>query len=214
MKKLLAMLLAAAMLLTLCACGDKAADKDTNPSETAPSTLEAPATADEVATTFLRAYYFRDYITRFSLTFYDARRQWEDNAIQREGSAEAFFALTQQQAAEKGITVEIRSFDDYYKRFHQFSLDDTYNVYGENEVSVTVTESKKMTADELNEFRDKQLGALDEKYVDEDAYYAVTEAYVMTVKIVIDGTKKDYSESYRVYLVNHNGQWLVADHSI
>lgn len=213
MKRLLAVCVIAVMLLSLCACG-KDGGEDTTTTTTPSRPLEAPANVEEVATTFIRAYYLRDYATRFSMMFYDARQQWEDNAIKQEGSEEAFLAIVQQQAESKGIDVDIQSFDDYYAHYHQFSLDDTYNMYGEYEVITTVTESTRMDGEELNQFRDKQLSAIDPKYIDADAFHAVTEAYTVTVHIVINGSKKNYSESYNVYLVLHDGQWLVVAHTI
>ena len=46
-----------------------------------------------------------------------------------------------------------------------------------------------------------------------NALKAITEAYTVAVNIAIDGEKKDYNETYFVYMVNHKGKWLVADHS-
>ena len=93
MKRLLAVCVIAVTLLSLCACGkDGGEDTATTTTTTTPSRpLEAPANVEEVATTFIRAYYLRDYATRFSMMFYDARQQWEDNAIKQEGSEEAFW---------------------------------------------------------------------------------------------------------------------------
>ena len=219
MKRLLAVCVIAVTLLSLCACGKGKDDGKGTTTTTITTTtqsrpMEAPTNVEEVATTFVRAYYLRDYATRFSMMFYDARKQWEDNAIKQEGSEEAFCATVQQQANDKGIDVDIHSFDDYYAHYHQFILNDISNMYGEYQVVTTVSESKRMAGDELNQFRDKQLGALDPKYVDAEAFHAVTEAYTVTVNIVIDGTKKDYNEFYNVYLVLHNGQWLVVEHTI
>ncbi len=213
MKRLFTVLLAAIMLLSLCAC-KKPADNspDTTPTTTGP--MEAPASASDVATTFIRAYYLRDYATRFSLTFYDSRQQWEDNAIKAEGSAENFFDKVQQQADDKGIEATIDSFDSYYYYYHKFILTDVLDMYGKYTLTIQAIESKRMDDEELNTFRDKLLDAIDAKYIDAEAFHAVTEAYELKVNIRIDGEKQTYNENYLVQVVNHNGEWQVASHSI
>lgn len=202
MKKLLAILITAVLLLTLGACDKK---------EEAP-TLD-PSTVTEVAETFWEAYYLRDYATRFSLYCYDARGQWEAQAIEDNGSAEGFFAQAQKQADEKGIDVTVDSFDSYYAAYHQFFLDDVREQYGENTVTVTATDSVKMSEDLLPEFCANIINAVDEQFVDVEAVNAISEAYTVTVHIVIDGEIKDYSEHFLVQVVNYNGQWLVGSHS-
>lgn len=202
MRRLLALLTAVGMLLSLCACSKKAEDHTPDPTE-----------ATKLAETFIKAYYLRDYATRFSLCFYDARGQWEDAAIQDAGSAEAFFALAQKQADEKGIDATVDSFDSYYAAYHRFILEDVRETYGEYTVTTTATDSVKMTEERLSQFRNNLLSGAAKDYMDADALNAVTEAYTVTVHITIDGEKKDYDENYLVHLVRHNGQWLVADHS-
>ena len=66
----------------------------------------------------------------------------------------------------------------------------------------------------LDTYREQQLSHIDAKYIDADAFNAVTEAYQVTVNIHIDGDKKDYNENYLVNLVLHEGAWLVVSHSI
>ncbi len=199
--RLLAMAVAILMLGGLCACGDKVEDPVT-------------ASREQVAMDFLEAYYLRDYATRFSMTFYDSRQKWVDETIAYQGSEEEFFAEAQKQADEKGIEADIHSFDDYFAAYYKFIQQDCQATYGDYTVTTEVTESTKMDADTFATFCDSLLGAIDEKYIDGDALRAVTEAYTLNVHIQIDGTLKDYSESYLVHMVLHEGKWLVASHSV
>ena len=198
----LAALLVLAMVCGLCACG----------SDDAPVTPSGDY--EQVAEEFLEAYYLRDYVKQYSLMFFNARQQREDNLIKQEGSAEAFFAFAQKQAKdEHDLDVNIQSFDDYFNAYHQFYLASAKDVYGTYTMEVKTTAAKKLEGSILTEFINKQLGAIDEKYVDEAAYRAITDAYLLTVNITIDGEKKDYNENYLVYMVYHNNQWWVAEHS-
>ena len=198
--RLLALLMALAMLLTLGGC-----DK--------PTEENAPEQVTQTAEAFIKAYYLRDYVTQFSLCFHDARKQWEDKAINDLGSAQNFFALAQKQADEKGIKVTVDSFDTYYAAYHQFLLADVETTYGEHTLTVTATGCTKMEADQLAQFRNELLAGPAKEYMSTNALKAITEAYTVAVNIAIDGEKKDYNETYFVYMVNHKGKWLVADHS-
>lgn len=206
MKKLLALLLAAVMLLALSACGKKA--EEPSPTDGTPDEVLS------VAETFLRAYYLRDYATKFSMYLYDARKQWEDEAIKSLGSAENFFATAQKQANEKGIEATVDSFDSYYAAYHRFILADCEEQYGEYTVATTATASVKMSAELLPQFRENLLAGPSKDYMDADVLNSINEVYTVTVNIVIDGEKKDYNENYLVYVVRYNNQWLVADHSM
>lgn len=204
MKRITALLLAVAMLLTLGACGKKDEEKPAaNPTEV--STL---------AENFIKAYYLRDYVTQFSMYLYDARKQWEDKAIEDVGSAKKFFELAQKQADDKGIDVTVTSFDSYYEAYRQFILEDCRNLYGEYKLTTTATGVTKLTEEELPHFRNELLIGPSKEYMDEKTLNAIDEVYIVIVNISVDGEKRDYNENYRVYVVNHNGKWLVADHSM
>ena len=200
-RRIFAAILALAMACGLCACGG---DTPVTPS----------GDYTQVAEEFLEAYYLRDYVKQYSLMFFDARQRREDALIQQEGSAEAFFTYAQKQAKdEHNLDVNIQSFDDYFNAYHQFYLASAKDVYGDYTMNVDTTAVKKLEGAILTEFINKQLGAIDEKYVDEAAYRAITDAYLLTVNLTIDGEKKDYNENYLVYMVYHDGQWWVAEHS-
>jgi len=198
--RLFSLMLALLTAVGLCACGEQP--------------VTDPYGYEGVAERFIEAYYMRDYATRFSLTFYNARGQWEDNAVANTGSEEEFFATAQQQAEDKGIDVTIDSFDSYYAAYYRFILQDCQELYGDYTVTTTATASEKLEGEALDEYREAQLGAIDANYIDADAFYAVTEAYTVTVNIHVDGEKKDYNENYLVNVVLHDGHWLVVSHSI
>ena len=204
MKKVLALLLAVGMLLTLCSCGKEA---NTNTSSIVPDDVAQTAEA------FIKAYYMRDYLTQFSLCFHDARRQWEDKAITDLGSEQNFLALAQKQANEKGIDVRVDSFETYYTSYREFMIADVAETYGEYTLTVTCSGGTKMDDAQLTQFCDGLLSGAAKDYVNAGDLKAVTDAYTVSVNIVIDGEKRDYNETYFVYLVNHQGNWLVADHT-
>ena len=205
MKKLLALLLAAVLVLTLGACG-KPAEEEQKP-------LPSPADANTVAEAFIRAFRTRDFITRFSLYLYDARAAWEADTIAAHGSAEAFFAEAEKQAKEKGIDVTVDSFDSYYSAYYRYIQEDYQEIYGEHTITVTATGSVKMTDDLLPEFRTTLLEGPNGKKFDKAVLDSITEVYTITVNCTVQGEKKDFSEDYLVYVVNHDGRWLVANYS-
>ena len=172
------------------------------------------STPEGTAQRFLEAYYTRDYVTRFSMTYHNSRQAWEDQTVKVQGSAEAFFALVQQQADERGIEAEIHSFDDYYACYYRFIQEDIQRMYGNHTLTVQVTESKKMEPDNLAKRKADALNAIDAKYIDAAGLDTVTEGYTVNLTIRIDGDKKTFSEHYYVHVINHNGQWKVIDHTI
>lgn len=203
MKKIVALLLAVAMLLTLSACGKKTEEK----------TPPNPAEVATVAEAFVKAHFQRDYKTKFSLCFYDARKEWEDTAIKEHGTAEAFFEMAQKQADAKGIEASVKSFDDYYASYHNFILQECTDRYGEYSLITTVTGSTKMAADDLPAFRDGLLNGTSKAYMDFDTLNAINEVYTVAVNLTIEGSKNDYNQNYLITIVLHNGQWLVADYT-
>ena len=179
-----------------------------------PKKQYAPNTPEGVSEAFIKAYYTRDYVTRFSMTYHNTRQQWEDNAVKNTGSQEQFFAISQQQADERGIEADIHSFDDYYACYYAFIQEDMQAMYGDYTLTTQATESKKLSEDELAKKKADLLAAVDAKYVDAAGLDSVTEGYTITVKIRIEGTLKTYSESYLVHVILYDGQWVVIDHSI
>ena len=198
MKKLLALLLAMALAITMCACGKKE---------------ETPTSAEEMATTFIRAYCTKDKLTYFPLYLHNERQRWEEQLLKDHGSEEAFCAVVQQQADEKGLSVEVHSFDDYLREFHNTYLNDAQAKYGDHTVSTELTKSALMSAEELASFLESWKGGTFAAYVAESELDKITEAYAMTVTFRVDGTITDYQETYQITVVLHDGQWKVATHS-
>lgn len=176
---------------------------------------KAPATdSEKTAEQFIKAYYTRDRLTMYPMYFYNARQQWEDGVIKDNGSAEAFFAEAQKQADAKGIEANVTDFDSYYAAYYRFIQNDFQNIYGAHTITSEATQVHKLEGDEWTQYRDRQLGAINADYIDADALGAVTEAYRITVNLRIDGEKQDFNENYLVYVVLHEGQWLVVSHSM
>jgi hypothetical protein len=196
-KKWICLILAAVLACSLCACGEKE-----------PADVSACKAAAEK---FVTAYQTYDRATQFSMTFYDARKKWEEEAIKDAGSAEEFFALVQQQADAQGIDVTINSFDDYYAAYHQQDLIYKKDAYGAYSLTVSATECTKMDAETYASFCNNLLDIIPADYIDGEALKAVTEAYRVTVNFHIDGEKKDINEDFLVFMVYSNGRWLVAN---
>ena len=199
-KKWICLLLALAMVCGLCACGEG----------------DTPSTNyEQAAEEYIEAYFLRDSAKRFSMFFYDARRQWEDKMVADNGSAAAFFAEAQKQANAKGVDVTIDSFDNYYAAYHQFILKDCETIFGKGyKVTVKTTESTKLEGEQLTLFIDRQLGSLNDKYVDVDAYRALTDIYTVVVHLHVEGSLKTHDETYQVQVGYHDGKWKVLSHTL
>lgn len=174
----------------------------------------APNTPEGVSETFIKAYYTRDYVTRFSLTYHNTRQQWEDNAVKNTGSQEQFFAISQQQADERGIEAEIHSFDDYYACYYRFIQEDMKAMFGNYTLTTEVIESTPMDTEELVRKKADLLGAVDTKYVDKAGLDTVTEGYTVNIRLTVKGTLKTHTESYLVHVILYDGRWAVISHSI
>ena len=203
MKKLLAVLLTAVLLLTLCSCGKKAA----------PPPVNAPASVQELATAYLRAYCLEDVATVHALSLHDARQLWEDSILREHKTEEAFCTLVQKQAEEQGLSVKVESFDDYLRERYRVQLLYTEENYGAYTVSAEIESSVPMSAEELATFRSGLKGGFYADYLTEEQVDNITEAHTVTMVFAIHGEKKDYSEHYTLYVALCNGQWKVADHS-
>lgn len=168
---------------------------------------------EDTAEQFIKAYVTADSITRFDLTFYDARTKWETNVLEEYETEEAFCAEVQQQADEKGIDVDINSFDDYLNSYHQQDLINKEEAYGEYTLTVQATATEKMAADETPGYLGTVMGTVGDTYFEEGSVNTIEEVYTVTVNVSIDGTIKDLNEHYLVYLVQYKGEWLVLSHS-
>lgn len=204
MKKCLAALLAAVLLLTLTACGKK---------EETPAMDPTPEAAQELALTFIRAYGLRDMLTYMPCYLYDARQRWEDQELEGHGTEEAFCAVVQQQADEKGLSVEINSFEDYLRERYNNNLVNMQEKYGDYTVSVEATASTAMNEETLTTLCANLQGGIYSDYIAEGLVDKITSGYTLEVTFRVDGTKTSLNESYNVSVVYCDGQWKVASHS-
>ena len=214
MKRFLTILLAATLLLTLCACESKEKDKENDPSiTTTTARFEAPDNVEDLATQFIRAYYLKDLTTQHNLLLHDARQEWEERQLKDHQTEEAFCSVVQQQANEQGLDVNIRSFDDYLREFHKRCLEQMPTVYGEYTLSITVTGSVKMNDEELADFVGELSGGFFSPYIEEAQLANITEGYVVTVDYSVDGELKDYHQAHTVKAVKCDGQWRVGTYT-
>ena len=214
MKKLLALLLAATMLLTLCACGNKNDQKDegdTTPAYGDPPPEDIAAAAEA----FIIAYCTQDRLAMFDMYCYDALQQWKDKAVTESGKTEAeICAEAQAQADENGFTFDypIDTLDKYLQAYHEIDLQYKDEAYGAYTIKVEVLGSVEMTAERVAEYRGIILGAGGD-YADVDAVNAITTIHEVTVRLLIEGEKKTKDETYSVYIANFKGEWHVAGHT-
>ena len=172
-----------------------------------------PNAYEKVATQFVEAYRNRDKITQFDLLIYDARTQWEDKLIAEHGSEEAFCKLVQEQADRQGIEFTINSFDDYLRDYHKQDLIYKQESYGEYTLTTAVAGSEKLSSSEAFDPITNTAGAVGAPYFADGLANTIHEVYRVTVDMTIDGTIKDLSEQYQVYMVNHDGQWKVLSYT-
>lgn len=166
---------------------------------------------EETAEKFIEAYITYDRLSQFDLYLYDAHTRWKDQQIKSEGSEETFCANAQKSADEQGINVTISSFEDYLTAYHRQDQIYKQEAYGDYAISTT-SETRLMNADEASNYIATALDAIGEDYLPKGAD-TIKEVYVVKVNVTIDGTKKDYSEHFQVYMVQFKGEWLVLSHS-
>ena len=213
MKRFLTILLAATLLLTLCACKNKDKEKDAANNTTTTARFEAPDNVEDLATQFIRAYYLKDLTTQHNLLLHDARREWEERQLKDHQTEEAFCAVVQQQADEQGLDVNIQSFDDYLREFHKRCLDQMPVEYGEYTLSITVTSSVKLNSEELTDLVGDLSGGFFSPYIEDEQLEKITEGYIVTVDYRVDGELKDFYQPHTIKAVKCDGQWRVGTYT-
>lgn len=213
MKKLLALLLAAVMLLTLCACGKK----EEKPAEETKPTYGTPPAEDiaTVAEQFVVALCTQDKLTVFDLFCYDALQQWKDKELAQYDKTEAeYCAEAQAQADEQGLVLEyaIDTMEDYLAAGHEVDAQYKLEAYGAYTIRVEAFESTRMTEQEVADWRAVVLSTGGD-YASEEAVNTITEIHNVKVRFIIEGEKKTKNETYLVYVANFQGEWRVAGHS-
>ena len=196
MKKLLALLLAMAMILTLTACGgDKDDDK---------GVANKP---EEVAKAFVKAELYNDVKELKGLWAYDYEAMIKDETLDEYGTEADFFEEAGEEYGE-----DINSWNDAYAVVKKYQKEYMEERYGKDfKVSITVTDTVEMDEDELAWTVEDLIDSY-EDYVDESDLNKVKEGVIVTVDIVIEGDEGEDEETYDVYLIKVDGKWKVADY--
>ena len=128
-------------------------------------------------------------------------------------TAEEFFAIAQKQADAKGLDVHVDSFDSYFAAYHEVDKQYKRDAYGEYTISFKAVSNEKMEAQEAADFVAKIIATKDDKYVNQDVVASIKEVYTITVRVSVDGEKKDLEENYLVHMAYCNDKWQVVSHS-
>ena len=193
MKKLFALLLAVAMILTLTACGDKGSDKGVSNN------------AEDVAKAIAKAEVYSDIKEMKTLWAYDYEAELKDEALEEFDSEEEFFEALGDEYDE-----EITSWNDAFAVVKKSEREYLEDRYGEDfTVTVSVEESVEMDEDEL---ADTIAELIDdhEDYVNESDLSKVKEGMIVTVTVVVKGENQENENSSDVYLIKVGGKWKVA----
>ena len=223
MKRILAILLAAVMLLGLCACGkDSQSQQPTSTNSTPPSTTVTygpppPEDVGAVAEKFIFAYRQEDRLTYFPMYCYDHRGAELAKILANGQTEEEFCAEAKRQLEEKedlNLDMPINNFDDFLAA--KYEADKIYkkDAYGAYSVTTKALGSQPLDATTLDDTRSALMARWDEKCFDVDAMNAISDGHIVTVEIFIDGEKKDLHEKYRVLVVPYKGEWRILSHSI
>ena len=196
MKKLLALLLAIAMLATLCACGKKDKDSDKGGSNDPEAVAEA----------FAEAYELEDYAALIDLYAYDFEAELKDDALDYYDSEDEFFEEMSDEYDEK-----ITSWKGAYKAVLKEADEYLKGEYGDDyKLKVKATDTEELDEDEIEDIIDYLLDECD-GYVDEDAVKDIDEAMDVTVETSISGEDGEDSSTLIVTVVKIDGKWKVAD---
>lgn len=193
MKKLLALLLAVAMLVTLCACGKK--DK------------EGAATDDPkaVAQAFAKASPEQDYNAIFDLTVFDFEQYMKDSLTDQYGEEDTLFAELGEE-----LDKDIDSWKDVYSAMLEEAKADLEDEYGSYKIKTKVTETVDLDEDEVQdiiEYLKDEWG----KYIDEDKVEDISKAKDITVEITVKGEDDEETQTRVITVVKYDGEWKMAD---
>ena len=196
MKKLLALLLAMAMILTLTACGgDKDDDK---------GVANKP---EEVAKAFVKAELYNDVKELKGLWAYDYEAMIQDETLDEYGTEEDFFEEAGEEYGE-----DINSWNDAYAMVKKLQKEYMEERYGKGfKVTVSADKSIKMDEDELDDLID-DLKDEYEGYVNRSDLNDVQEGVIVPVTIVIKGDNQEQEQTYGVYVIKLGKKWKVADY--
>ena len=155
---------------------------------------------------FVQAYEFDDYNVQKQLMLHDLQADLRDQVLEDFDTEEAFFA---QQSQRYGVTID--SWNDVFTTIHNATLTEADEYFGAYTLGYDITESRWLTDGELSNFMSNYVECYGD-YVDSYTLNAIDSAYLVTLNFSINGELNTYSYVYEVYLVECEGQWMVADY--
>lgn len=201
MKKLFALLLAVAMLLTLTACGDKKEDD---------GVANKP---EDVAEEFVKGMMNSDFNRIFNLYAFDYEEALQGESLEYYDDKEAFFEEMSDQYDE-----EITSWSQLYQIAKQETKAELEEDFGKGyKITVKAGDVVDMGDEDLDELIDE----VDDDYGDYTSMRDLKDAEegkIVTVIITIKGEDEDGEDveeekTYEIYMLKMNGKWKVADYS-
>ena len=195
MKKLFALLLAMAMILTLTACGDKGSDK---------GVANKP---EDVAKAFVKAEALNDMNEMKGLYVHDYEAEMKADALDEYGDEETFFEEFSEEMGE-----EIKSWNAAFAAVKKMYKEQLEEMYGKYTLSVDVTDTIEMDEDELEDIKYDLEDYISDGYLSEKDWNNIKAGVIVTVELAIEGEENEDKVAYDVYLVKVGSKWKVADY--
>ena len=223
-KRLLALLLAVAMLVTLCACNKNASDKessekassekessDKESSDKTSSNKNSSKSAESAAESYVKATIEGDTKTLLSLMLGDYQAYFEEEVYGDKKDRNSLFEVYEEYAEELDLDVTIEDWNDYYSALKKIAAAQNEEEYGEGySISYRVVETKKIRSSDLEDIQDKYDTDAYEDYIDVDL---IEEGKKVYVRIFIDSDDSPEAYIYTVYVVKYDGKWKVVQGS-
>lgn len=205
MKKVLALLLAAVMLLSFTACGDNDSKKDKDNNKGGNQTVANDAEA--IAEAAILATQMEDYRAMIDLCFFDYAGHLKKGALEEFDSESEFFEMMGTQ-----YDTTIKSWDDVFTAVYNAAKKSCAEYYGKDyKTSTKVIRSRDLTKDKLAELTAEWATEYGGFY-DAAKLAAVTEAKEITVKATIKGSEGEDSVNFIAIVIKYDGQWKAADY--
>lgn len=197
MKKVVSLLLATAMLLTLAACGKKGGGSS-DPIANSPKA---------VAMAYVQAQIMADSETLFPLFAYDYEAAEHARLAKTFGSEENIFAAVSRQEG-----ADIQSWNDYYRLARERAEQRLKDRYGDNySLTVRAIEQKEMEAATVSEHTARLMNYVFTKdFVDTTKLAEVKEGFIVTVELKVKGKADESERTYDIPVVKYDGQWKVV----
>ena len=188
---------------------DRDNDKDDDNNDIVQTDPDLSAeTCEALAQEFVIAQEFNDSQSRIQMSLYDYHGRMRDSAVNTYGDEEAFF-----QQMSDNLGVKITDWDKLYNEMYNDTLISADETFGSYTISTAVLNTQSLTQSAIEQYV-TDLVTLYGDYVDADGIAAVSQGYLVTVNIEIDGDEKDYIATYDVCLLRYNGEWKVASYTV